>query len=215
MKMKFDPDMLKAYFVCGSQDLIGQDFEKLLEQCIESGITAFQYRDKGSSKLTDAQRLDLGRSLQEICKATHVPFIVDDDVRMANALNADGVHVGQKDERITKVVQEAAPGMIIGLSCQTVEQVHQANKIDRIDYIGAGPIFPTSSKNDAVAPMGLPLMKEMSQVSRVPFVAIGGIDDENVYDLKPNGAVGAAFISLVTKSNDVDRTIKNVLNAFA
>lgn len=213
--MKFDARLLKAYFVCGSQDLIGQDFEKLLEESIEAGITAFQFRDKGSSTLTQAQRLDLGRSLQEICKATNVPFIVDDDVALANELQADGIHVGQKDEDIIKVIQESPREMFVGLSCQTVEQVKRANKIDGIDYIGAGPIFPTDSKNDAVAPMGLPLLKEMCQVSRYPIVAIGGIEAKNIYQLKSCGAVGAAFISLITHSNDVEKSVSMALNAFA
>lgn len=213
--MQFNQDMLKAYFVCGSQDLVGQDFEKLLEQSIEAGVTAFQFRDKGASILTNQQRLELGQNLRAICKATNVPFIVDDDVKLANALKADGVHVGQKDELITKVIKEADPDMMIGLSCQTISQVQKANKIKEIDYIGAGPIFPTASKDDAVAPMGLPLMKEMAESGRVPIVAIGGITEDNVYKLKPNGAVGAAFISFVTRSQDVSASVKNVLTAFA
>lgn len=214
--MNFKKEMLKAYFVCGSQDLRpDQDFEKLLEQAIEAGITAFQYRDKAGSKLTSQQRLDLGKRLQEICKATNVPFIVDDDVELANKLSADGIHVGQKDENVIKVIKEANPNMMIGLSCQTIEQVKVANKIDGIDYIGSGPIFPTSSKADAGAPIGLPLLKEISNSSRVPIVAIGGITNENVYDLKPCGAVGAAFISLLTQSQDVPASVQNILNAFA
>lgn len=213
--MKFDPKMLKAYFVCGSQDLIGQDFETLVEQSIEAGITAFQFRDKGKSVLTSAQRLDLGKSLQEICKATNVSFIVDDDVSLANELNADGIHVGQKDERIQRVIKEANSGMMIGLSAQTVEQVQIANSLPEIDYIGAGPIFPTTSKKDAVEPMGLPLMKEMAETSRVPIVAIGGINRKNIFKLKPNGAVGAAFITLITQSNNVEKSVENVLDAFS
>ena len=213
--MKFNPSMLKAYFVCGSQDLYGQDFEKLLGTSLEAGITAFQFRDKGNSVLTNDQRLDLATNLLEICHATNVPFIVDDDVQLAKAVGADGIHVGQKDKKIRKVIQEVDSNMIIGLSCQTVEQVRIANEFSEIDYIGAGPIFPTSSKNDAVDPMGLPLLKDMANVSHVPIAAIGGIDQQNVYRLKINGAVGAAFITLVTKSDNIDHSVETVLNAFS
>ncbi len=212
--MKFDANILKAYFVCGSQDLDGQNFQKLLEDSIEAGVTAFQFRDKGSSTLTSAQRLDLAGRLQDICQANQVPFIIDDDVEMANTLHADGIHVGQKDEKIKKVIRETPDDMMIGLSAQTVEHIEIANQIPEIDYIGAGPIFPTVSKDDAVPPMGLPLLKEMTQLSRVPTVAIGGITDTNIYQLKPNGAVGAAFITLITQTDDIKASVENVLNAF-
>nr|WP_191987456.1 thiamine phosphate synthase [Companilactobacillus baiquanensis] len=214
MTMKFNSEMLKAYFVCGSQDLDGQDFEKLLEKSIESGITAFQFRDKGSSTLTSQERLELGERLRDICRSEKVPFIVDDDVELANKLSADGIHVGQKDEQIKKVIAETSPDMMIGLSAQTLDQIKIANKIKRIDYIGAGPIFPTTSKPDAVDPMGLSLLNDMSHASKVPIVAIGGILKSNLRSLRDNGAVGAAFITLITQSDDIEASVKDVLNVF-
>lgn len=213
--MEFNTDFLKAYFVCGTQDLVGQNFEKLLQNAIDAGITTFQYRDKAASTLTAPERLDLGKKLRDICSAEKVPFIVDDDVELANQLKADGIHVGQKDMNVIDVIAKADPNMIIGLSCQTIEQVKIANEIKDIDYIGAGPIFPTSSKDDAVAPIGLFGLRQLSQESRVPIVAIGGITAENVHQLQSSGASGAAFISLLTRSNDIKQTVGNVLNAFA
>ncbi|WP_048704307.1 thiamine phosphate synthase [Companilactobacillus ginsenosidimutans] len=212
--MKFKSEMLQAYFVCGTQDIGDRDLPAILNEAIAAGITAFQYRDKGESKLNDEQRYQLGVILRDICNNAQISFIVDDDVDLANKLNADGVHVGQKDERITKVVRDANPDMMIGLSCQTIEQTEIANEIDRVDYIGAGPIFSTNSKPDAVAPMGLELMEDMVNISDVPIVAIGGIDNTNLQSLKNNGAVGAAFITLVTQTDDINRSVKNVLDVF-
>ncbi|WP_125772434.1 thiamine phosphate synthase [Companilactobacillus furfuricola] len=213
--MEFKEEMLKAYFVCGSQDLVGQDFEVLLEEAIDGGITAFQYRDKAGSTLTSEQRLQLGKKLRKICRDANIPFFVDDDVELANQLQADGIHVGQKDMNIIDVVSKAAPEMIIGLSCQTIEQVKIANQVEQIDYLGSGPIVPTISKDDATAPIGLTGLQDLVNESRVPIVAIGGITDENVHQLKAAGASGAAFISLLTRSKDVSKTVNNVLDAFA
>ncbi|WP_337692461.1 thiamine phosphate synthase [Companilactobacillus mishanensis] len=212
--MKFDSKFLRAYFVCGTQDIGDKDFPQLLETAIQSGITTFQYRDKGSSILTSAQRLDMGKRLLDICWSANIPFIVDDDVELANELHADGIHVGQKDERITKVIRDADPGMIIGLSCQTVAQVETANSISAIDYIGAGPIFSTNSKADAVPPMGLSLLQDMVQVSNVPIVAIGGITLNNLQSLQDNGSVGAAFITLITQTDNIQHSVQKVLNVF-
>lgn len=213
--MEFNEQMLKAYFVCGSQDLIGQDFEKLLQEAIDSGITAFQYRDKAGSTLTQTQRIELGKNLRSICREANIPFIVDDDVELANQLKADGIHVGQKDMNIIEVISEADPNMIIGLSCQTLEQVKAANQVKQIDYLGSGPICPTISKDDATEPIGLSGLQALVNESRVPIVAIGGINEENVHQLKAAGASGAAFISLLTRSKNVQTTVKNVLDAFA
>lgn len=212
--MEFNKEMLKAYFVCGSQDLVGQDFEELLKKAIASGITAFQFRDKAGSTLNSAGKLALGQKLRSICLQAKIPFIVDDDVKLANKLHADGIHVGQKDMNVIDVIAEAAPNMMIGLSCETLEQVKIANKIEQIDYLGSGPIYPTISKADATAPLGLNGLRELVEESRVPVVAIGGIDSENVHELKATGASGAAFISLLTRSADIEKTVTNVLKSF-
>ena len=134
MTLKFDPKQLGAYFVCGTQDLGGRNLETVVQTAIDAGITAYQYRDKGSSALTRPQRLDLGRRLQQRCAAANIPFIVDDDVEMALELRADGIHVGQKDDRVTAVIDRVAKNMFVGLSCSTIPEITIANE-GRIFYL--------------------------------------------------------------------------------
>lgn len=150
MTLKFEPTQLRAYFVCGTQDVPGQDLNVVVQTALDAGITAFQYRDKGNSQLTTAERFALGQQLRERCAQAHVPFIVDDDVELALALQADGIHVGQKDDRVTQVIQRVANQMFVGLSCSTLAEVRIANQLEGIAYLGSGPIFPTTSKTEPI-----------------------------------------------------------------
>ncbi|MDT3391509.1 MAG: thiamine phosphate synthase, partial [Bacillota bacterium] len=107
MGLTFKTTQLQAYFVCGSQDVPGRDLVMVVKNAIAAGITAFQFRDKGAgSQLTAAQRLVTARQLRTMCQAAQIPFIVDDDVELALAVAADGIHVGQSDEQIQRVVQQ-------------------------------------------------------------------------------------------------------------
>ncbi len=103
--MMFDPKMLQVYLVGGTQD-VHNDVVKFLEKvelAMKSGITAFQYREKGNSKLRPNERVDLGLELRTLCTRYGIPLIVDDDYELAQQINADGVHVGQNDTKIEQV----------------------------------------------------------------------------------------------------------------
>lgn len=95
--MKFDSQMLQAYLVGGTQDVHNDvnAFLAKIELAMQNGITAFQYREKGNSKLSPAERVDLGLKLRDLATKYGVPLIVDDDYRLAQQINADGIHVGQ------------------------------------------------------------------------------------------------------------------------
>lgn len=202
MSVTFEPGLLRAYFVAGSQDVPGQDLREVLATMLRAGITAFQFRDKGASTLTPDQRLALGRDLREQCRAASVPFIVDDDVDLALALQADGIHVGQSDEQITKVLQTVdGRQMFVGLSCNTAAEVAQANQIKGISYIGSGPIYPTTSKDDADPVMGVAGLQALVAQANVPVVAIGGVTVASLPAIAATGAAGVAVITLLTRSD--------------
>jgi len=171
MTLSFNPNQLRAYFVCGTQDVSQQDLTTVVQKALDAGITAFQYRDKGTSQLTATQRLSLGRQLREQCAVAGVPFIVDDDVELALELGADGIHVGQRDDWVTQVIQRVAGRMFVGLSCSTLAEVHIANQIDGIAYLGSGPIFPTTSKLDADPVVGLAGLQQLVMASKRQIVA--------------------------------------------
>lgn len=215
--MEFQPAMLRSYLVAGTQDV--KDPNKTLPQIVKAalaaGITAFQYREKGAGSLSDPkQRLQMAQELKALCNEYHVPFIVDDDVELAKAVHADGVHVGQKDERVTQVIEQVTPEMFVGLSCNTVKQINLANQIDGISYIGSGPVFPTNSKADADPVISLDYLKELVEVSDYPIVAIGGITEANISQLKDTGIWGASIISMVVQSPDINKTVNLINNTF-
>lgn len=215
MTLDFDASQLRAYFVCGTQDVPQQDLVTVVQNALDAGITAFQYRDKGASRLTAAQRLALGQELRARCAAANVPFIVDDDVELALALGADGIHVGQQDDRVTQVIQRVAGKLFVGLSCSALAEVKMANQVDGIAYLGSGPIFPTTSKDDADPVVGLTGLRQLVTASTRPIVAIGGITETQLTAIATTGARGSAVITMLTQSADMQRTVTAMLTATA
>ncbi|MFC6253125.1 thiamine phosphate synthase [Secundilactobacillus hailunensis] len=212
--MKFKPEMLKAYFVCGSQDVPEGQYKAVVNDAIKAGVTAFQFRDKGAdSTLTPIDRAAVAMKLRGKCAEAGIPFIVDDNVELAKQVNADGIHVGQSDEKIQDVVNEVGDQMIIGLSCSTAEEVKAANAIDGIDYYGSGPIHPTGSKADADPVIGLVGLKQLVSLTKRPIVAIGGITVADLSDVRKTGAAGSAVISMIAQSEDITSVVKAMLEA--
>ena len=153
----------------------------------------------------------VARKVKELCHQYHVPFIVNDDVSLALALDADGVHLGQEDLSITKA-RELFPDKIIGLSVGSIEE-YQESAVDEVDYIGVGPIFPTNSKDDAGRAIGVKGLRDIRQYAPdIPIVAIGGIGLNNVADLYHNGADGIAIISAIAQSDNVQYAVKELLS---
>ncbi|MCY9806334.1 thiamine phosphate synthase [Lentilactobacillus senioris] len=216
MSVTFEPGLLNAYFVAGTQDLAGmRDLPSLLDEAIEAGITAFQFREKGPKALTGVAKRELAVILQKRCLKANIPFIIDDDLDLALELNSDGIHVGQKDDKIETVVERiSVRKMFVGLSANTVEQVNAANQLDRVAYIGSGPIFPTQSKADADPAIGVAGLTTLVEASDKPVVAIGGITENNVAQLRGSGAAGAAVISMISKSDHVDEAVAAIKEVF-
>ncbi|WP_367296018.1 thiamine phosphate synthase [Levilactobacillus yonginensis] len=215
MSVTFEPGLLRAYFVAGSQDVPNQDLREVLATMLTAGITAFQFRDKGNSQLTPDQRLALGKDLRDQCHAASVPFIVDDDVDMALALHADGIHVGQSDQKIQQVIQEVSgQNMFVGLSCSTAAEVAAANQLTGVDYLGSGPIFPTTSKDDADPVIGVAGLQKLVAQANVPIVAIGGIRVDSLAAVAATGAAGVAVITLLTRSTSPASDVAAMRQAF-
>ncbi|GEK27748.1 thiamine phosphate synthase [Furfurilactobacillus siliginis] len=210
--MKFNPQQLAVYFVAGTKDVpTGETLPTILAKAITAGITAFQYREKGPLALTGAKRELLGKQLRQQCLAANIPFFVDDDLALALALDADGIHVGQSDQAIETVVS-LAPDLIIGYSCHTPAQIDHANQLAAIDYVGSGPIYPTVSKADADPAIGVTGLASLVSSSRVPVVAIGGISVQNVADVAMSGCAGTAVISAIAQASNINDVV-NKLNA--
>lgn len=192
----------------GSQDCKGNPAE-ILETAIKSGITIFQYREKGNSSLTRHAKIELGKELRAICRYYSIPFIINDDVELIDVFDADGIHVGQDDYSV-KELRKIYPNKIMGLSVSTPEELAQS-PIELVDYIGAGPIFPTASKADAKAVVGLEWIKTLRAIfPELPIAGIGGITVENAQKVLSAGADGVCFISAVTQAKRIEEAVKKL-----
>ncbi|GAA8926305.1 thiamine phosphate synthase [Helicobacter pylori] len=217
----FDADCLKLMFVAGSQDFYhtkGGKNDRInalldtLELALQSKITAFQFRQKGDLALQDPIEIkQLALECQKLCQKYGAPFIVNDEVRLALELKADGVHVGQEDMAIEEVITLCKKRLFIGLSVNTLEQALKARHLDAVAYFGVGPIFPTPSKKDAKEVVGVELLKKIRDSGvKKPLIAIGGITMHNALKLREYG--GIAVISAITQAKDKALAVGKLLN---
>ncbi|WP_181227001.1 thiamine phosphate synthase [Helicobacter pylori] len=219
----FDADCLKLMFVAGSQDFYhikGGKNDRInalldtLESALQSKITAFQFRQKGDLALQDPIEIkQLALECQKLCQKYGAPFIVNDEVKLALELKADGVHVGQEDMAIEEVITLCKKRLFIGLSVNTLEQALKARHLDAVAYLGVGPIFPTPSKKDAKQVVGVELLKKIRDSGvKKPLIAIGGITMHNASKLRECGISGIAVISAITQAKDKALVIEKLLN---
>ncbi|MGL2375794.1 thiamine phosphate synthase [Helicobacter pylori] len=214
----FDANCLKLMFVAGSQDFYhikGDRTNALLETlelALQSQITAFQFRQKGDLALQDPTQIKrLALECQKLCKKYGAPFIINDEVRLALELKADGVHVGQEDMAIEEVIALCKKRLFIGLSVNTLEQALKARHLDGVSYLGVGPIFPTPSKKDIKQVVGVELLKKIRDSGvKKPLIAIGGITMHNAPKLREYE--GIAVISAITQAKDKALAVGKLLN---
>jgi thiamine-phosphate pyrophosphorylase len=193
-------DLLRLYFIMGSNNC-QMDPKYVLEQAIEGGITLFQFREKGTGAVTGEKKHHFAKQLQNICKKHKIPFIVNDDVELAIALNADGVHIGQDDES-AKEVREKIGDKILGVSTHNLEEVEKAIA-QGADYVGIGPIYSTTTKEDAKSAQGTTLIQEVRNNGiDIPIVGIGGITSENVAPVMKSGGNGVSVITAISLAAD-------------
>ncbi|TFE00033.1 thiamine phosphate synthase [Jeotgalibacillus sp. R-1-5s-1] len=191
-----DATTLRRYFILGSQNCRGENPLSVLNRAIESGITAFQYREKGQGSLHGKKKIELGLALREMCRTNGIPFFINDDVELAQILDVDGIHIGQEDEKPNKV-RERFPDLVIGLSVSNEHELANSS-LEGVDYIGAGPIFATNTKSDAKTPTGTEWIRKLKQQHpHLPVVGIGGIHAGNAKKVLSAGADGVAFITAV------------------
>ncbi|HDX9578151.1 TPA: thiamine phosphate synthase [Bacillus pseudomycoides] len=189
-------ELLQVYFIMGSNNC-RKDPLQVMKSALDGGVTLFQYREKGDGALMGEKRYAFAKQLRSLCKEYNVPFIVNDDVELALALNADGVHVGQDDENI-QIVREKMGDKIIGVSAHTIEEARFSIE-NGADYLGVGPIFQTSTKKDAKAVQGTAGLRFFRESGiEIPIVGIGGITVDNATSVVEAGADGVAVISAIS-----------------
>lgn len=179
----------------------------LLSEALAAGITHFQLREKGETALRGEALEKFARECQALCTQYGVPFIINDDVELALAIGADGVHVGQEDMHCGDVRALIGAEKVLGVSVHSEEEAAQAIA-GGADYLGMGPVFATISKSDAKAPAGVREIIEVTRkYPRVPVIGIGGITSENASEVWQAGAAGVAVISAIAQARDVSAEI--------
>lgn len=213
--MKFTRKDLRVYFIMGSNNCDEHSPLDVLEEALKGGVTMFQFREKGLDAKTGLAKKQLAQEMQKICRKYHVPFIVNDDLKLALDIQADGVHVGQDDIGLDKIKVLCPNDFLIGVSATNEEEAVQAMK-DGADYIGVGPIFTTSSKADAKEPIDLEGIRRIrSLVGDVPLVAIGGITQKHVESIISAGADGVSVIAAISRASSPEKATRELLSNFS
>ncbi len=206
--MKCAKENLLLYAVTDRHWLDGRTLKEVVLESLEGGVTMLQLREK---HLDEAHFLEEAKELQTLCRSWHVPFLINDNVEIALAMNADGIHVGQSDMAAGDVRKKLGDDKIIGVSAQTVEQALLAEKAGA-DYLGVGAVFPTSSKDDANE-VTYETLKAICSAVSIPVVAIGGITQENVHQLAGSGICGAAVISAIYAKPNIKKAAAELKKA--
>lgn len=201
---------LGLYFVMGTPNVKNHEPLAVLEAALRGGVTCFQLREKGNGALTGDALLGFARKCQALCRLYRVPFIVNDDVDLALALNADGVHVGQDDEQADSVRKRIGPDKWLGVSTHNATEVQLAQSIGA-DYIGLGPIYPTATKLDASDVVGTNLVEKIhTAFPDMPMVAIGGVTLDTTESIIQAGADGVAVVSAIASATDPQKAAKSI-----
>ena len=196
--MNCDKKDLLLYAVTDRHWLNGRELADVVKESLDGGVTILQLREK---TLEEDKFLEEAKLLQTLCRERKIPFIINDNVDIAVAMDADGVHVGQSDMEALDVRAKVGPDKIVGVSAQTVEQALLAEK-HGADYLGVGAVFPTGSKDDA-DDVSYETLKAICEAVSIPVVAIGGISQENVSRLAGSGICGVAVISAIYAAKDI------------
>ena len=208
MKSETKPLDLLLYLVL-DPDLCGgpEGMVRTARLAAESGATVVQLRAPSWKK---RQWLETARELKSVLQPLGVPLIINDHIDIALAVDADGVHVGQDDLPVAEVRRLIGPDKWLGLSVTNAEQLAEV-PYGSVDYLGIGPVYPTGTKSDAAPVVGVPAFAELVAASRLPVVAIGGIQASNCQSLMQAGAKGVAVVSAICGQVDPARATKVLL----
>ena len=182
----------------------------IIGQALSGGVVAVQIRDKAGA---DRQTTELCRAALPLTRAAGVPLIINDKLDLVIETGADGLHIGQGDKPYAEARSLLGPKAIIGLSIERKDQALQAH-MPGLDYVAASPVFTTPTKTDTAPALGLSGLQELAWSSRIPVVAIGGIQVSNIGMVATHGAYAAAVVSAICLATDPEGAAKSLNRAF-
>ena len=181
------------YLVANRDGITPKKLIDIVLQAVEGGVTIVQLRDKMSSF---EEFCHLAKALKEHLRPLKIPLIINDSVEVANAVAAEGVHLGQGDTTIKKARALLGPKAIIGLTVNNFNQGMEAERQD-VNYLGAGPIFQTDTKTDCGESWDISDLYQLCRMSSHPVVGIGGINVSNVKQVLECNVGGIAVVSAI------------------
>ena len=204
--MRLDKKHMLLYAVTDRAWVGTKSLYEQVKEALENGVTCVQLREK---ELNESDFLKEAKQISTLCKEHKVPFIVNDNVNIAIACKADGIHIGQEDMELTNVRKLVGEDMIIGVSAHTVEEAIKAQE-GGADYIGIGAVFATSTKTD-VDVLSFETLRSICEAVDISTVAIGGIKKDNICKLKGSGIDGVAVVSAIFAAKDIATATKELL----
>ena len=199
----------KIYLVTDEKACLGKDFYACIEEAIKGGVKIVQLREKNISTKDFYEK---ALKVKEICKNYGALFIINDRLDIAQAVEADGVHLGQSDMPIEKAREILKDRFLIGATARNIEEAKKV-ELSGADYIGSGAIFGTSTKNNAKKLEMEELRKIVASV-KIPVFAIGGININNVGSLKNIGLQGICAVSGILSEKDCKKAVELMLKNF-
>ena len=190
-----------VYLVTQASLSAGRTTDEIVADAIDGGVGVVQLREKDR---TARERYELGRELRTLTREAGVTFVINDRVDIAQALDADGVHLGDDDLPVSVARDLLGDDALIGRSVSTVEDAEAAAAAGA-DYLGVGAVFPTGSKDDIdddEYAVGTDRVAAIAEAVDIPFVGIGGVTAENATEVIEAGADGVAVITAITKADD-------------
>ena len=207
----FDANSLRLCLVTDRELAKGRALVDVVAAAVQGGVTMVQLREKHAPTRAF---LEDARALKALLAPLNVPLIINDRADIALAVDADGVHVGQKDMPVEIVRQMVGPGKIIGLSITNHEQIARPDA-GQTDYLGLGPLYLQQTKSDAATPLGVEGFRALRAATTKPVVAIGGLKADNSAPVIAAGANGLAVVSGIVSADDPKAAAQAFIKLFA
>ena len=176
----------------------GRSTLEIVSAAVQGGVTVVQLREKDCST---RDFIEQALTIKEFLKDRGVPMIINDRLDVAQAVKADGVHLGQSDMPLAMAKKILGDSMIIGISAESLQDAVEAEK-GGADYLGVSPIYATPTKTDTAPPLGLASLREIRKAVRLPLVGIGGLNRDNAAEVIRSGADGVAVVSAIVAADD-------------
>lgn len=206
--MKINKENMLLYAITDRKWLNGRTLASQVEEVLKNGVTFLQLREKN---LPYDELVKEAVQIKKIAAKYKVPFVINDNIYAALEAGADGVHIGQGDASYKEARKLLGDNKIIGMTAHNLNEALDAQNAGA-DYIGAGAVFTTSTKQDTI-PMSFNTLKEITDNISIPVVAIGGINHENIKKLKGLGINGVAVISALFAQENISAATASMLNS--